>query len=832
MKYDRSLFWPGLGVLALAGTMLGVGLSSSSIDARGTVTRLEKEAPVDYGSIKSLTAYIERVRRAEQTEIDRDPRLRGKDRESATEYLESLLMYIRERALPYDRVNVRMYDTTFRPQGPGIQANLWEFLGPWNWKPAQRGYAGNKMVNGRINAIAFGYTVPGGDPYFYTGSPSGGVWKYDYAAGKYVNLSDLTWPFNSVSSIAVKPGDPSVVYVGTGDFHGARPTGGIGIMKSTDGGLTWAQKGKDQFGSSAISSIYVVPEEPNIVIASAGRGANKFTDGKVYRSENSGDTWQVSIDVGAQWSKVVGGELSRSTGRRIIYAVGMGTRRLRRSLDNGKNWEELAPPWSASANDFVDLAPSIVDPDTAYIVSGTDKTVYRTTNGGRTWAATPTQPTGFDGTDATFWGQTAYNWSVACGMRMNAGEPVDTVYVGVLDIAYSPDAGATWQNIGKSDDPANAEAHRDQQSATVSPGLPNKTYDGNDGGVISSVRAADGSFTWQEGNASPERPGAFSVTEMYHGDVSRFNEAVILGGCQDNSVPFSPGDLTKWRDALYAGDGGYSAISMRADMKDTITQAGYFDSGTGFVWQTADAFATAATYIGNNFGGSAEFIPPIAIDPVDPSFVYWGGDRLWIYAFDGGGVKKWFDSTGALGSNIKSITPSTKNSNIVYFGTMSGAVYRGVYDGPNRKVIATKINAGATALPETRPILGIDVDPNNENRIMVSLGGAAGVGRVWRCDNTTLNNTTRVWTKLDTGLPDTPMFSVAFDPDVANWYYVGGDDGFFYSRDSGATWKNGTQSAGLPKVSVRRVKVNPGSAFVYAFTYGRGIWRVKANQLP
>lgn len=83
---------------------------------------------------------------------------------------------------------------------------------------------------------------PSGDRrHLYIATNSGGVWKSENGGQTWRALTDLL-PSMQIGAVAIDPGDPDIVYAGTGNlFEGG---GGIrkarGLFKSLDGGDTWA----------------------------------------------------------------------------------------------------------------------------------------------------------------------------------------------------------------------------------------------------------------------------------------------------------------------------------------------------------------------------------------------------------------------------------------------------------------------------------------------------------------------------------------------------------------------------------------------------------------
>jgi hypothetical protein len=87
------------------------------------------------------------------------------------------------------------------------------------------------------------------------------------------------------------------------------------------------------------------------------------------------------------------------------------------------------------------------------------------------------------------------------------------------------------------------------------------------------------------------------------------------------------------------------------------------------------------------------------------------------------------------------------------------------------------------------------------------------------------------WQSLDgsgpTGLPDIPVHSVVVDPDDRLRLYLGTDFGVMVSIDGGRTWM--TEETGFgPAVTMwlSLIRTPAGQKQLFAFTHGRGVWRV------
>ncbi len=116
----------------------------------------------------------------------------------------------------------------------------------------------------------------------YIATSSGGVWKTVNGGQTWKPLTDLL-PSMQIGAIAIDPGDPAILYVGTGTlFEGG---GGIakarGIFKSLDGGATWMQQyGDDETSDLVVSGVNrIVCIAPNTLFAATDRGLYLSIDG-------------------------------------------------------------------------------------------------------------------------------------------------------------------------------------------------------------------------------------------------------------------------------------------------------------------------------------------------------------------------------------------------------------------------------------------------------------------------------------------------------------------------------------------------------------------------
>ena len=149
------------------------------------------------------------------------------------------------------------------------------------------------------------------------------VWRGD-------NLARYIW---------IDPRDTNVVYVSTGIFdreaansdvlHGV--DGGVGVIKSTDGGETWQQV-NNGLRNLYVGSLFMHPLNPDVLLAGTGTAWGS-PGGGVYMTTDGGGTWEQTLSVGLMIESV---EFS-TTSPSIAYAGGFQA--VYRSDDGGLTWK-------------------------------------------------------------------------------------------------------------------------------------------------------------------------------------------------------------------------------------------------------------------------------------------------------------------------------------------------------------------------------------------------------------------------------------------------------------------------------------------------------------
>jgi photosystem II stability/assembly factor-like uncharacterized protein len=727
-------------------------------------------------------------------------------------YLEAYLEWFDSRAYPDDDINWAIYGRGRVEQNgmlaaPDVGVNQWVYLGPTNVDTPFRNGMGLPPVNGRVNALAYDPQSPS---TIYAASACGGVWKTTNAGASWFPLSD-DWEELYTSAIAVNPLDPSTIYVGTGDFPGARGTG-IKLMVSSDGGATWEDQGAGLPSGKRISDILVDPDSRSRITVTTGRSPGSDY---VYQSTDGGGTWSVVLNTSADWCDLAVGAPTAG-GLRYYYAAGVSdsANHVWRSADRGETWEQLTLP-ALVPQQALGIDASRLNPTVLYMLAPDTRRVYQGTNAGDDW----TDITGDLDQNNDHWGQGHYSFRVNCNVRISGdGNPSDGVFVACNDVMYGNAAG-DWETLGGPAYSDNGLIHVDTHGFANHPTDLLVTLVSNDGGVY----RYDGSdFTRLSGRLGCMLPNRLDVHPTQH--------FFLLGGTQDNGTSLCTGNLDQWY-TIVAGDTGHVAINPKYPQFQyaaPASQLGRDGNDDVYIWRTSNYWqVNSGSKLYTNVGSdSMRHGTPIAVDPINTNRLYFASDYLYRYDEN---TQTWATRLGgqklSTGSHVYTMAIAPSNGNRIYTGSRDREIWMTTDAGLTWERIDDMVTPDAT-------VSGISVDPINPSRILVCYSSSSDeFVKVWECKNTLANP--RVWgtpTGINIGekLPNVPVNALARHPIAgSSYWYAATDIGVFGTANQGKKWFDMTQPLGLPQVEVTDLRVNK-LHYLYASTYGRGFWRIKA----
>src|SRR5208282_6864762 len=143
------------------------------------------------------------------------------------------------------------------------------------------------------------------------------LWKSTNAGSLNSNPASVTWqaliddqPTLAVGAIALQPGNSNVILVGTGETNSSGDSYyGLGILRSTDGGLTWpmqiqsAASGQSFLGIG-FSKIAFSTAHPQLAVA-ATAGDNGLYLGREEDGNSTARGLYFSADGGMTWNRVI-----------------------------------------------------------------------------------------------------------------------------------------------------------------------------------------------------------------------------------------------------------------------------------------------------------------------------------------------------------------------------------------------------------------------------------------------------------------------------------------------------------------------------------------------
>ena len=437
------------------------------------------------------------------------------------------------------------------------------FLASFRWRSI-----GPANMTGRVVDIEGN---PQNPKEIYVAFATGGLWKTVNAGTTWMPVFDRTG-VHAASEIAIAPSDTSVIYVGTGEPNSRNSISpGSGILKSTDGGRTWAYSGLRE--TQFIGRVLVHPTDPNTVwVAALGHAWGPNRDRGVYKTTDGGKTWRqvkfvsdragfvdIALDP-ANPNTLYATAWERVRGAYFLTSGGPGSG-LWKSTDGGEHWTAISAhglPTTTWGRSAVAVAPS--SPTTVYLLVEADSNpnpesvrrsrqrgyvpdtakvqklqsgLFRSTDGGQSWTRMNDQ------------NNRPFYYSQLRVDPKNA----DRVYWLSTSFRFSNDGGKTYRTIGQG-------IHTDFHALWIDPNDPDHYVIGEDGGVAQ---------TWDRGR-SYDAILQMAVGQFYAVGLDMQRPFWVCGGLQDNGSWCGPSQSPTGRitnddsTTVNGGDGFYDLI--------------------------------------------------------------------------------------------------------------------------------------------------------------------------------------------------------------------------------------------------------------------------------
>jgi len=689
----------------------------------------------------------------------------------------------------YLRENTRINNAKVRED---LQAaKVWKELGPM--APDLPSGSSSWYGIGRVNCIEVSRQNP---DLLYVGSASGGVWKSTNAGSSWTYVDITIVPVVGVSDIAMSATDDKVMYVATGDANGATPgdlnsynSFSYGLVKTTDGGATWATTNL-QFAASdnaVVSRLWVDPRDANVVVAATYSGMYRTTDG------------------GAAWTKTNTGLFRDMIGKPnnpdVLYSTTYAYRggaKIFRSVNAGRVWEEV---FNITRANRIRLAVTKANVNVVGALASDFETqglegVYKSDDGG-------------DSFGQLFTNLNLLDWSHdgrGPGVGGNLGQgfydlameisPTNAnhLYVGGVNIWRTTTNGQSWiLSAYQSGGYGASLVHADQHFFKFHPSR-NVIYSTHDGGV---ARSTDAGISWRD------MSNGLRIQQYYGLATSNINPSLTISGAQDNGTVLSTNSGSTFKKVL-DGDGMMTAIDYIDPqlMYGSRYNGDFFRStnqGANWVFSISPA----------QKGEDGAWVSPIAADPKNNNVAYIGYTQVYKTT-----------SGGTFWSKISSIAISKP----ARFISVSPSDQKYIYVSYDTELFSTS-NGGTTWQRITGVasyIMSLDVHPTDPTTCYVAVGGYSGGIKVLKSTKGVVTNLT------GDGLPNVPCNSVVYQSGARNRIFAGTDLGVFVSDEGSNYWQR--YGVGMPNVIVTAMRFITSSNILRVSTYGRGTWEVDATQ--
>ncbi len=539
-----------------------------------------------------------------------------------------------------------------------------------------------------------------------------------------------------------------------------------GVWKSTDGGTTFRPI-FDKQTSQSIGALALDPSHPDTYWAGTGeswmRNSVSVGDG-IYKTTDGGETW---TNMGLPNSEHIAKIVVDPTNGDVVYACVPG--RL----------------WSDSA----------------------DRGLYKTTDGGKTWAQIIKAPNLSTGCStvamdpknprklfAALWDFRRTGW----GFRSGGSGP-DQPSAG--DLMVSEDGGASWTSLKSN--PGLPKGPWGRQAVAFAPSDPKIVYAFIEGVRSALYRSGDGGQSWVERDRSQNM-----VWRPFY-----FANLIV--------DPTNPEHVFKTDLSLIASEDGGKSFSPVADSAHSDHHALWIDPTNPKHVVDGDDGGLYISYDGANRWQKADNLPisqfyHVSVDDKDPYQVYGGlqDNSAWVgdSAYPGGITSSRWENLGG-GDGFWAWADPAAPTEFAYVESQGGSILR-----VNRKTLeARDIQPKSDSTEKLRfnwntPLV---VSPTEVGTIYIGaqyLFRSRDHGQSWDkiSPDLTTNDPEKQKQEQSGGITvdnsaaetHTTIYAISESPKAAGTIWVGTDDGNLQlTRDGGKSWTNLTKNTGMPPFS-------------------------------
>lgn len=506
------------------------------------------------------------------------------------------------------------------------------------------------------------------------------IWRGD-------NLARYVW---------IDPRDSQVLYVSTGIFDREAANsdaalddpGGVGIVKSEDGGQTW-QPANQGLTNLYVGTLYMHPENPDVLLA--GTGNNAWPTGAgVFLTTNGGGSWTKVL---SDEAGIMAVEIAQSAPG-IMYAGNPGA--IYRSDDGGTTWPRVTPQpdqWGSpgvQAGFPIDFQVDPRDPLRIF-ANNYGGGNFLSEDGGATWSMA----------------SAGYTGAQVRGLAADPSNPGRVIAAARSGLFGTADGGGTWAGLVR------PEAHGLEWNAVaVDPVAPGHLVASNNwtGDIMESANGGD---SWTQAGES-------ALPYGFGWDVLTFAPSdpdVVYGG---TAAYFSAGTFDRTRPAkgVYRSTNGGSAwsaandtLSADAHVVAIAVHPGnanvvYAATANHGILRTPDGGGTWAERNGG-LPASPRALS-VAIDPSNPLRLYAGLESGGLHrSLDGGTTWQQVSVGLAPEASITDVVFDPVDPQTLYFSDMLSGVYRSQDGGGTWELLVSGLR--------TRAVNELDLSADGEH---------------------------------------------------------------------------------------------------------------------
>lgn len=734
-------------------------------------------------------------------------------------------------------------------------APKWESCGPVN-------------ISGVIGQIIID---PANHDILYAASKDGGIWRLD-SVRNYPNVSwhPLTDKLGIIKMSSVTKAKSSRIYA----------TSAFGqIFRSDDNGEEWKSKGAIGSGSTHINKIIVVPQDDDHVFIASDKGLRESTDG--------GNSWSTVTIPGLTNSANIYDIILDPNDSSVIYIAvhykgifrrdSTGWSNISSGISSGTptyncppasptyycpptyNWPKIAISVDSSNSNrkIIALKTSVEK------ICNDGKTHYmpqifqgkETSSGTYDWDEITPKISGFN-IDSNYsnsicpknayfgdWLKDQSGWANSIAINPNDSQ---NILIGGMRVFRTDDGGVSWNWTGG--------YHADIQSIVFDQSTSDLVYISTDGGIF---RSFDAGTTWND-NTNNLWKIVNIDSEMNNGHNLNRNLAtsqIFRAGVNVNTT-FATVD--HWG---HVGSPDLSAMKWEADIGGSEWGGIYPDpyqddiyyylmaQNNAHLWRvkyppidhrqeltTFDVYRSLTDGLQGPIGIADDNKTLVIVkkDKINTVKTY----KLMITHDANNTTPSWVAAKEPSGATLIStdnpiaqvvVSPTGKT----YAMTSDGSslwVNSNVKDATNddqwQKIsINPALKPNISSCSRHANVRHLIVDPENQNNLYAVFSGEEPECNLIAVSHDGGNNWTRNgWDTISASLPVSKLNSITLYNGVL---LLGMDTGVYASTDEGASW-TAFYPDSLPNVEIRQTFAR--DEFLYAVTYGRGLWRIKLDE--